>query len=315
MYGHPIARELEAWWRIHGARHDHPDWQSYLADLETLFPVKLAELGAEHVNGDENGKRFGMSKAAGCTRAAALKYLGHESEPFSGSTLVTFHIGHLLECMAIASLRACGYQVDGAQSAVTIDPMMHSYSDGIIQWNDGPALLSVKTIGYKKSGKQGSKWVRQGFPALPFDGVYAGQPSWWAQAQAEMHGSGIHETLVLAVAKDIVKAMDGDPYLGDEGNGSLTWYAQLIQYDPEFCAKQLLPVWQTTWDSVTDGKAGPALVWNPQQGQYKRLVDPGDTKNGWGGPNREVTGTFNPCFGCDFAKACVQELANDYKRR
>ncbi len=31
--------------------------------------------------------------------------------------------------------------------------------------------------------------------------------------------------------------------------------------------------------------------------------------------NREVTGTFNPCFGCDFAKACVQELANDYKRR
>ena len=102
------------------------------------------------------------------------------------------------------AFRACGYQVDGAQSAVTIDPMMHSYSDGIIQWNDGPALLSVKTIGYKKSGKQGSKWVRQGFPALPFDGVYAGQPSWWAQAQAEMHGSGIHETLVLAVAKDIV---------------------------------------------------------------------------------------------------------------
>ena len=122
MYGHPIARELEAWWRIHGARHDDPDWQAYLADLETLFPVKLAELGAEHVNGDENGKRFGMSKAAGCTRAAALKYLGHEAEPFSGSTLVTFHIGHLLECMAIASLRACGYQVDGAQSAVTIDP-------------------------------------------------------------------------------------------------------------------------------------------------------------------------------------------------
>ena len=316
LYGHPIARQLETWWREHGGRHDDAAWQAYIADLRSTLPAKLDEISAEHINGDGASKRFGMSKAGGCTRAAALKYLGHEGDPFTGSTLVTFHIGHLLECMAIASLRACGYAVDGAQAAVTIDPFMHSYSDGIIADLDGrPAILSVKTAGYKKSGKQGAKWVRQGFPALPFEGVYAGQPSWWAQVQAEMYGTGIDQALVLVAAKDMVKAMEGDPYMGDEGNGSLSWYAEVVPYDPAVCKDQLLPVWQQTWDSVTDGKAGQPFVWHAESRRYRQLTSPGDTKSGWGGPNRDVTGTFNPCFGCDFATACVQQAANDYRRR
>ncbi len=92
-----------------------------------------------------------------------------------------------------------------------------------------------------------------------------------------------------------------------DGRPSEAWLNDLRRALPEAQVDEWQPGGAADYDA--------AIVWNPQQGQYKRLVDPGDTKNGWGGPNREVTGTFNPCFGCDFAKACVQELANDYKRR
>lgn len=316
LYGHPIARQLEQWWRDHGGRHDSNEWHDYIDDLSGLLGTKFDELLAEHVNTGADGvKRFGMSGAGSCTRKASLKWLGHEAEPFTGSTQVTFHIGHLIECLAVATLRRVGYVVDGTQQEVRIDPFMASFSDGIIRSladESGDVILSVKSSAYKHSAKRGSTWVRQGFPSLPFDGVKKAQPSWWAQAQAEMHGAGITQTLVLVVAKDIVKAFEGDPYLGTEGNGSLTFYAEMLEYDPEFVSRELLPVWGQTWDDVTDGRpAKPFYLKN--DGRYVRLPVPGDTSKGWGGQNKEATGTFNPCFQCELLSSCKAELAKGYR--
>lgn len=317
MKGHRIARECEEWWKKHGGDHESAAWHAYNKDELELFVTKADEITSEH----SNYGRFGMSKAGGCTRAAGLKWLGYEGEPFSGSTNVTFHIGHLLECVGIATLRAVGYQVDGTQGQVTIDPFMQSASDGIIylggyevDCNDvrvpEPTVLSVKTAGYKMSARN----KRQGFAALPFDGVKYGQRSWWAQAQAEMHGHGIQNTLVFVVAKDIVKAYESDEYLGERGNGSLTFYAELLDYDKEWCEEHLLPTWQTQWDSVQEGKAGSPMYFTGTK--FERLAEmasPGSATSIWGGPNQKITGTFNPCGGCDMLKACREARVKEFK--
>jgi hypothetical protein len=321
MFSHPVAREMEEWWLDHGATHDDPAWLAYIDDLSALLATKFQELTSEHVNVGEGGeKRFGMSGAGSCTRKAVLKYLGFDQKPFSGSTLATFHIGHLLECAAVATLRGIGYTVDGTQAAVRIDPYMHSYSDGIITGAPAasqvplPAILSVKTTGYKKSGMVRGKPVRMGFPALPFEGARKQQPSWWAQAQAEMYGGGYGQCLLVVVAKDMVQAMKNDPYMmGPGGNGSLTFYSELIEIDEHFCANELAPIWGQAWDAATDGRGGTPFVFNPTAGKFVRLPRPGDTASGWGGPNQEATGTFNPCFGCDLVESCKRELARSYQ--
>jgi len=275
--------------------------------------AKHIEQSSEH----SNGGRFGMSKAGGCTRAATLKLLGHEAEPVSGSTRVTFEIGHQVEVMALAMLRAMGFTIPETQEPVTLDPFMRSASDGLL--TDGPdldipypAILSVKSAAYKMSGQQKGRWVRRGITELPFDGVRKAQPSWWAQLQAEMHGSGRRYGLLLAVSKDIVKAFEKDPYMGEGGNGSLTFYAELIEYDPLFCETQLLPVWTEAWARVNEGRASAPYYLGPQS-TYVRLPVAGDTASGWGGPNREATSTFNPCGGCEMSAACKQELAKEYR--
>lgn len=323
MFSHPMAAIMENWWQAHGGRHDDEEWQAYLQDLERLLVTKLDELAAEHTNAGEDGaKRFGMSGVGSCTRKAALKYLGYEPEPFSGSTLMTFHVGHLLECSAIATLRRCGLTIPDTQQVVEIPPMMLSYSDGIITEAPPttavptPCVLSVKTTGYKKSGIVRGKPVRQGFPALPFEGVRRQQPSWWAQAQAEMYALGCRNALIVVVAKDIVQAMRDDPYLmGPGGNGSLTFYVELIEIDDHFIETEMLPIWQQTWDAATDGRPGEPFVYNPEAGRYIRLPKPADVESGWNGPNQEATGTFNPCFGCDMAAACKDALAKAFMRR
>jgi hypothetical protein len=298
---HPITRELANWWTTYGGRHDSPEWAAYLADMRSLLATKHDELTSEH----HNEGRFGMSKAAGCTRAATLKALGAEPEPFDGDTLVTFHIGHMMECLAIATLRACGYNIDSSQERVRLDPFMSSAFDGVIE-DIGvdlpgplPALLSVKSAGYKGSSQSRGKWLRRGFAALPFDGIYKGNFSAWCQSQAEMHASGIPRTLVTVVAKDIVKAFQGDPYMQE--SGSLSFYCELV------------PVWSEAWGNVAAGKAGSAYFFNPTSGTYARLPKPGDTASGWGGPNQQATGTFSPCFGCDLVKACKADLARNYR--
>ena len=305
LHGHPIAAELEGWFLRNAGQHDNPAWAEYLADFYKTLEEKLRELGRKH----DNEGRFGMSKSGGCTRSAGMKLLGAKPEPFSGSTHVTFLIGHMVECMGIAALRSAGYKVEGQQQPARIDPMMHSFSDGIIegiQGIKGPAILSVKSAGYKKSGKQGKGWVRRGFPELPFEGVRKAQPSWYAQVQAEMHGTGLGYALVLVVAKDIIKAMEADPYLGEGGNGSLTFFTEVIRYNPSFVASHLLPVWEETWAAVQSGKPGTGYYLHNERDEYVKLQH---ASTDWM-PNAGATGTFNPCNYCDLLRDCRAQMGN-----
>ncbi len=309
LHGHPIAAQLEDWFLRHAGDHEDPEWEAFIRDFKESLDGKVGELLREH----DNEGRFGMSKSGGCTRAQALKKLGFEGEPFSGSTHFTFLLGHVVEVMSIAALRRVGYKVNGLQEPVRIDPFMSSFSDGIIEGVEGtkgrPAILSVKSTGYKKSGKERSgKWTRRGFPELPFEGVRKAQPGWYAQVQAEMHGSGLKWAFIQVTAKDIIKAMEGDPYLGPEGNGSLTFYGELVAYNPRFVEEHLLPVWDNQWQNVQAGKAGPAYYLHNERDEYVRLT-PGSTD--WQ-PNAGLTGTYNPCNYCDLVGACRSQLASRF---
>lgn len=327
MYGHGIAREMEEWHADHNGRANDPAWASFLDDFRAQLDVKQLELLQEHSN---NG-RFGMSKAGGCTRAAQLKALGYEPEPFSGSTRMTFLIGHMVECVVVSTLRACGYEIDGTQEPVTIDPFMHSYSDGLMKGGTGRfareigehTILSVKSAGYKKSGRTRKRdgsysYVRRGFPELPFEGMRRAQPTHWVQAQAEMHGYHLAgrpftQCLYTVCSKDIIKAMEDDPYLGDgdgKGNGSLTFYAEMIQYDPGFCERQLMPVWQRAWDEVEAGKAGGGYFIAKENDGFARLRS-GDEDWKF---NAGATGTYNPCNYCDLLSACRSHLAHNFHK-
>lgn len=290
-----IGKQMEAWWAEHGGRHDHPEWIAYVNDFGTLLIDKLVEMSEEH----DNAGRFGMSKAGGCTRAAGLKYLGFDSEPLSGSTRATFNIGHILEIKAIATLRAIGYEVSGMQQRITIDPYMASASDGIIVIDGKPHILSVKSMGYKMSGKRygkgGITWTRHGFAAMVANGVRAEQPGHFAQSQAEMHAATIPDTLYLVVAKDMVKAMEADPLMVE--NGSLTFYTEGISYDPSF-ATSLDLMWGTQWAAVQGGRPGPAFYY-ANSGQWIEL-DPNDADG-----NKAATGTYDPCSYCDLRAACT----------
>lgn len=327
MYGHGLSRAMEAWHKRYNGDETAPEWRAFLDD----FRAGLADKSEELLEAHSNAGRFGMSKAGGCTRAASLKALGHEAEPFSGSTRVTFFIGHMCEVLAISTLRAMGFVIDGTQRPVTIDPFMHSYSDGIIvsappEYNIAPGtILSVKSAGYKKSGKGRGKFVRRGFPELPFEGVRSAQPGWWAQLQSEMHGTSsspdvslervagvVPASLVVVVSKDIIKSMEDDPYLGDgdgKGNGSLTFYAEAIAYDPQFCARELIPVWQDAWDSVEKGIASKPMFLS-KTGGYNRLTA---ASLDWQ-PNAGLTESYNPCSYCDLISACQTELASSWRK-
>jgi hypothetical protein len=131
-----------------------------------------------------------------------------------------------------------------------------------------------------------------------------------------MHGSGIERTMLVVVAKDMVASMKNDPYLmGPQGNGSLTFYCELIEYDPIFVAHELLPIWQQAWDAATDGRAGTPFVYSPKAHAYIKLPAPGDAESGWGGRNQAATGTFNPCGGCAYVAGCKERLALEYRGR
>lgn len=310
MFVHPLASQMENWHKEHNGVWDDPEWAAYLAEFQALVSSKTTELLEVH----DNAGKFGMSKSGGCTRAAALKLLGAEGEHFSGSTRTTFFIGHLVECMAIATLKALGYDVQGTQLALETE-FFRSYTDGVITDFEGkPTMLSVKSAGYKKSGRERRgndwKWVRRGFPELPFAGVLKAQPGHYAQMQAEMYAHGTKQALYLVVAKDIIKNMEEDPYLGEGGNGSLTFYAEVVPYNEDFVYNQLLPTWQEQWEQVQQGRAGKARYINTA-GVYGELKPASTGRE----PNAAVTGTFNPCDYCDLVAACKTNLLQSFRRR
>jgi hypothetical protein len=315
---HPLTKELDAYTKARAA--DPALNAEFWAIFAELLPAKLAELAGEHKNAGPKGeKRFGMSGAGSCVRKATLKYIGYEPEPIDADTRMTWDFGHLVEVMAVASLRGLGYELLGAQTPVYLDPFMHSASDEVIIGAPAgaaiqtfPTIVSVKSTAYKMSGKRGSTFTRRGFTELPFEGVRKCQPSWWAQAQAEMEASGTREVIVLAVAKDVVKVFANDPYMKE--SGSLVFYTELIEHDEHFCQTELIPVWGNAWDAATDGHASHAWYLRGDTSRYVKLPKPGDDGAGWGGVNQTATGTFNPCGGCDLVEACKRELARSYRR-
>lgn len=310
LFGYPIGRIMEEWWLKHGGNIDSPEWHKWVKLYSELLPAKLLEVTEEHDNSVDGIKVFGMSKAGGCTRASALKYLGCEAEPFSGSTKFTFFLGHSVEVMALTTLIMCGYPVTDMQSPITIDstdgPLFKSAPDGIIKLLGTTTPVSVKSTAYKMSGWRNGKPVRMGFAKLPFEGVRADQPVHYAQSQLEMRATGTSQSLMLYVAKDIVKAFENDDYLGQKGNGSLTFYTELIKYDHEL-TESLIDTWGITLSRAKQGSAGEAMYLHPSTYQFVQLKRAEyDPKNIWGGKNKEITGTFNPCGGCDQRKACVE---------
>ena len=304
LHGTPLAKEMTEWWQTHAGRHADPKWLAYLEDFNYLLAHKLDEQAAEH----DNHGRFGMSKAGGCTRAAALKLMRAEAQELSGSSRVTFWYGHMAEVMAIATLRAIGVPVtpstdDGGQFTCRIDPFMHSTTDGLIaadpRLGNIPTMLSVKSAGYKMSGRQrGGGFKRYGFAQYPFDGVKVTNPGYWAQAQAEMHSRGHQQHLFVLVAKDIIKAMEEDDYLGPKGNGSLVFYTEIIPYDSQFISDRFIPAWTDAWSDARRGVPGAARYLS-KDGTYVAL-QPGDADG-----NKKLTGTFDPCSYCDFRDACM----------
>lgn len=302
LYGHRIARQMEEWWRDHGGRYDHVEWRLFIETYGRLFGMKCDEL----LEGHSNDGRFGMSKAGGCTRAAQLKLLGADSSELSGSSRATFFIGHTVEVIALATLIAMGYEVSDMQAPIEIAPFMKSARDATIIYDGKRTLLSIKSMSYKKSGKEWrgkeKQWVRRGWPELPFMGVRASQPGYWAQMQAEMNAGLYEQGIFLAVAKDMIKAMEGDPYLGPEGNGSLTFYAEMVRYDAPFANGPLVDTWREAWVNVSAGRAGRGLQIHKSENRYVELDPNGGKKNG------EVTGAgWNHCDYCDFREACLDE--------
>ena len=310
MKTHVITEDLSNWWAAYGANHSSAEWQTYVKHLADLVAVKCKEISEAH----SNDGRFGMSGSGGCTRRSALKMLGFPEEPFDSDTLVTFHIGHLLESVPIATLRAMGYTVGGLQEPVKVGDYMQSYTDGIITAGPRdlpyPICLSIKTAGYKMSywSQDAKKIRRNGFAALPFEGVKEGHPTWYAQSQMEMLGTGNTHSLVVVIAKDIVQAFKGDEYMK-----SLSFYAEMIEADPKQ-QRLISGVWEKMWNKAKEKPEAddiPAYCYH--KNNYVEIPEPGSAggegKRGWslwGGPNKEVL-PFNICGNCAFRAVCAGE--------
>lgn len=298
MYGHePLIRHLQSWCKDNlpaaspGRHALHEAWGRH-------FDAKLAEMEVPH----DNGGLFGMSSAAGCLRANALRRARIQGEPLGGDDRVTFEIGHALESFALAVLEASGFTLSGSQLKAEIPGVMCSAADGALTAGPVdlpyPLLVSVKTASYK----QGGKGKRRGFAALPLDGIAQEHPTWSAQAQLEMLAlPEFKNVLFLVIAKDMVKVYEGDPLLP-----SLSWYAEVMPARPESVAS-IVKAHRIAVEQA-DPFVPPITFW-PNGDGFKdiRLPDPGNVKDKWGGPNQDATGRYNPCFGCGYSALCREK--------
>jgi hypothetical protein len=310
MFSHPLAKEAEKWFFDHGGKHSDPAWLNFLSDFSYLSKRKVDEHTREH----SNAGRFGMSKAGGCTRAQALKLMGEVPEPFSGSTRVTFQIGHMIEVLGLATLRALGLALsasteDEVQWEARIDPFMLSYSDGVILPNEKwpvRTIVSIKSAGMKMSGRTKDGWKRYGFAQYPMDGLRRTNPNYWAQLQAEMLGTETRQALFFLVAKDMIAAMKEDPILAEQ-NGSLSFYAEVVEIDEKFCNEELVPLWSKVWGQVKS-KTDPIARVLSRDGGYVTL-NPFDGKG-----NKERTSLYNVCDYCDLRQPCEVRIARQLEK-
>jgi hypothetical protein len=316
MYGYrPLTVFLQDWCARNlpsgspGRPALHTAWRRH-------FEAKLAEQEIPH----GNAGLFGMSSAAGCLRANALKRAGIKGAPTPGDDLVTFEIGHALESLALAILEASGFELAGTQIPAVIDGVMSSAADSALLSGPVdlpyPCLVSAKTSSYKAT----QRGKRRGFAALPLDGVAEAHPSWHLQAQLEMRALPQYgHVLVLVLAKDMVKVYEGDPLLP-----SLSWYAEVLPRRAGFEEPTLIAhrhvlaaeddaMQSSGVDEADVARSVMPITWWPRGGSLEPIVlpEPGivnpDKGKRWSGPNAEATGRFNPCGGCDFPAVCRGE--------
>lgn len=307
-----VTRYLERWAQEHLGDHASSVYRKYHEAFARHLLTKRAEQAEEH----SNAGRFGMAKAGGCLRATAMAWAGVPKAPLSGSTQATFEVGHLLECMTLAILEASGFVLRGTQVVCDLPPAHYSYADGVLLSGPVelpyPLVLSVKTQGYKTSGRTRDGWKRYGFAALPLDGIRKGQHDWFVQSQLEMAALDLRHALVLVVAKDMVKAMEADPIMQE--SGSLTFYAELLAREEGFerpyqeMAGEVLSVLSATLSAAGPEEAQRvAVAAHPivsRPGRFVTLPAPGDVASGWGGENQKACGDFNRCNGCVYTERC-----------
>lgn len=291
-----VTRYLEDWMAAHLGDHTSPEYRRYLELFQTYLDEKREEQREEH----DNEGNFGMSSAAGCLRANALRRAGVKGRPETGSTRHTWEVGHLCEVMTLAVLAASGFKLRGTQVRCDFPPHL-SWADGVIESGPVPLpyplVLSVKSSSYKSSSfSRGKAMKRYGFPALPLDGVERAQPSWYVQLQLEMAALGLRHGLVVAVAKDMIKAFEGDPIMQE--SGSLSLYAEVIEAE-SWVAENVAAEHAYIQDKESSA-VHPILTWVGRDRGPVRFPAPGDVVSGWGGPNQQATGTFNYCFGCQY---------------
>lgn len=316
LYSHrPVIKALEGFAREHLGNPASPVFARQQERFLELLKIKQEEWLTPH----SNEGAFGMSSAGGCMLKADLKRDGLEGVPPEGHTKATWHHGHLVECELLSFLEAIGCKLEGLQAPVRTyradGSLLHSSAiDGLI--TSAPSeleiphgtIVSCKSTAYKMAAfVKGGNQKRRGFPALPF-GVMQEEPSWYLQAQLEMHGwnqalgQGFGHVLLVVQAKDVVQAYAQDEILQD--SGSLAFYAELIPYN-EAIAHAL----------VKAREKADHIAALPQLGadglRFVKLPEPGSpggqNSKGfsiWAGPNQAATGTFNHCGACEFRFHC-----------
>lgn len=325
----PVTRALEAFAREHLGNHASPLFRRQ----QELFLSRLQEKQAEWLSAHDNEGAYGMSGAGSCLLKQDLSRDGVKGTPVEGWTRMTWHHGHLIEVEVVSMLEALGCVIEGTQAPVRTyradGSLLHSSKvDGIIVSAPAdlhlptPIILSVKSTAYKmavfvKGG--GGNQKRKGFAALPF-GVKGEEPSWYMQAQLEMHGTHDHKpsgrswayrndcapidrVLLVAVAKDVIAAYSQDEILQDAG--SMAFHAEILNYEPLIAGR--LVAARETFDHIAavpvpDG-VGVGFVRLPEPGSPGGQNSKGFSI--WGGPNQAATGTFNPCGMCEYKAHCA----------
>ncbi len=323
----PVTRALEAFAREHLGRHDSPLFRKQ----QEIFLRRLQEKQAEWLAPHDNEGAYGMSGAGGCLLKQDLSRDGVKGVPVEGWTRTTWHHGHLIEVEVVSFLEALGCVIEGTQAPVRTyhadgSPLHSSKVDGIIVSAPAelqiptPIILSVKSTAYKMAAfVKGGNQKRKGFAALPF-GAKSEEPSWYLQAQLEMHGAHddpitghswayvngvaqIDRVLLVAVAKDVIAAYSQDEILRDAG--SMAFHAEILRYEPAL-AERLVAAREALDHvaavPVTDD-AGVKFVRLPEPGSPGGQNSKGFSI--WGGPNQGATGTFNPCGMCEYQAHCA----------
>ena len=161
-------------------------------------------------------QQFRPSSWSSCDRAIWLNVRNASFVTHKATTLRTFEIGHRLEDMLIAEVRAAGYKVTHQQGIIR-DKWGREFGhiDGIISNGKEFALLEIKTA----NSKRWKEWVKNGAPE-----------SYVAQAQIYMHHSGQLSTRGNKLAKCVFVALNKD---------TSEVLVDVINYSEPFAASQM----------------------------------------------------------------------------